>query len=193
MRGVAAHLDRRLCRADVARRLQAGARQWCSAGRSMRRPISTGSLPPSSSNAWTCLQAAHTWSGIEMALWDILGRKRDAPVYELLGYRRAYPKLPYASQLFGDTPAETLAGCRSARDKGYRAVKCGWGPFGRGSLDEDRDHLQAAREGLGARRHAADRCRPDLPRGCRGGSGAHHDAGRGRRDLAGGTVPRRRL
>ena len=38
------------------------------------------------------LQAQHTWSGIEMALWDILGRKRNAPVYELLGYRRAYPE-----------------------------------------------------------------------------------------------------
>ena len=56
------------------------------------------------------LQAAHTFSGIEMALWDLLGKKRNAPVYELLGYKKAYPKLPYASQLFGDTPAETLAG-----------------------------------------------------------------------------------
>lgn len=95
------------------------------------------------------LQAAHTFSGIEMALWDLLGRKQSAPVYELLGYSKAYPKLPYASQLFGDTPQETLAGCRSARDKGFRAVKCGWGPFGRGSLADDRDHLQAAREGIG--------------------------------------------
>ncbi len=95
------------------------------------------------------LQAAHTFSGIEMALWDILGRKLDAPVYELLGYKKAYPKLPYASQLFGDTPQETLQGCRSARDKGFRAVKCGWGPFGRGTVSDDRDHLLAAREGLG--------------------------------------------
>ncbi len=95
------------------------------------------------------LQAAHTWSGIEMALWDILGKKRGQPVYELLGYKRAYPKLPYASQLFGDTPAETLAGCRSALEEGFRAVKCGWGPFGRASLKDDRDHLQAAREGIG--------------------------------------------
>ena len=46
------------------------------------------------------LQAAHTFSGIEMALWDLLGRKREAPVYELLGYKKTYPKLPYASQLF---------------------------------------------------------------------------------------------
>ncbi|WP_119387745.1 mandelate racemase/muconate lactonizing enzyme family protein [Taklimakanibacter lacteus] len=95
------------------------------------------------------LQAAHTFSGIEMALWDLLGRRFDTPVYQLLGYKQAYPKLPYASQLFGDTPEETRAGCRAARDKGFRAVKCGWGPFGRGSLADDRDHLQAAREGLG--------------------------------------------
>lgn len=95
------------------------------------------------------LQASHTFSGIEMAMWDVLGRKRNAPVYELLGYKKSYPKLPYASQLFGDTPAETLAGCRSARERGFRAVKCGWGPFGRGSLKNDRDHLHAAREGLG--------------------------------------------
>ncbi len=95
------------------------------------------------------LQAAHTFSGIEMAIWDLLARKCDTPVYQLLGYKKAYPKLPYASQLFGETPAETLAGCRQAREKGFRAVKCGWGPFGRGSLAEDRNHLQAAREGLG--------------------------------------------
>lgn len=96
------------------------------------------------------LQAAHTFSGIEMALWDLLGEKRNAPVYELLGYRKAYPKLPYASQLFGATPQETLAGCRKARASGYRAVKCGWGPFGRGALEADREHLHAAREGIGA-------------------------------------------
>lgn len=95
------------------------------------------------------LQAAHTFSGIEMALWDLIGRKLGAPVYELLGYRQAYPKLPYASQLFGDTPEETRAGCNAARQAGFRAVKCGWGPFGRGSLSDDRDQLQAAREGLG--------------------------------------------
>ena len=64
------------------------------------------------------LQAAHTWSGIEMALWDLLGQGARAGL-RLLGYDKAYPKLPYASQLFGDTPAETLAGCRAARDKAF--------------------------------------------------------------------------
>ena len=101
---------------------------------------------------WNCmdlLQAAHTWSGIEIALWDLLGKKENVPVYKLLGYDKAYPKVPYASQLFGDTAQETLMLCKAARDAGYRAVKCGWGPFGRGTLKDDADHLQAAREGIG--------------------------------------------
>jgi len=102
---------------------------------------------------WNCmdlLQAAHTWSGIEIALWDLLGKKESAPVYKLLGYDKAYPKLPYASQLFGDTPQETFELCRGVRENNYRAVKCGWGPFGRGTVKDDADHLRAAREGIGA-------------------------------------------
>ena len=95
------------------------------------------------------LQAAHTFSGIEMALWDILGKAKGEPAYRLLGYPRAYPKTPYASQLFGDTPEETLRLCRAQREGGFAAVKCGWGPFGRGTLKADRDQLAAAREGIG--------------------------------------------
>jgi len=100
-------------------------------------------------NSMDLLQAAHTWSGVEIALWDLLGKKRGEPVYKLLGYQRAYPKMPYASQLFGDTAQQTLEFCRAARDAGYRAVKCGWGPFGRGSVKDDADHLVSAREGIG--------------------------------------------
>ncbi|HSE76103.1 MAG TPA: mandelate racemase/muconate lactonizing enzyme family protein [Dongiaceae bacterium] len=100
-------------------------------------------------NSMDLLQAAHTWSGVEIALWDLLGKQRGEPVYRLLGYERAYAKTPYASQLFGDSPQETLELCRAAKDAGFRAVKCGWGPFGRGSVKEDADQLAAAREGIG--------------------------------------------
>jgi L-alanine-DL-glutamate epimerase-like enolase superfamily enzyme len=95
------------------------------------------------------LQAAHTWSGIEMALWDLLGKVRGEPVWKLLGYARTEKKLPYASQLFGDTPQETLERAIKARSDGYRAAKFGWGPIGRGSEREDADQFNAAREGLG--------------------------------------------
>jgi L-alanine-DL-glutamate epimerase-like enolase superfamily enzyme len=100
-------------------------------------------------NSMDLLQAAHSWSGVEIALWDLLGKRRGEPVYKLLGYEKAYPKIPYASQLFGRTAEETRTLCRKAKEAGFRAVKCGWGPFGRGSLKDDRDQLQAAREGLG--------------------------------------------
>jgi len=100
-------------------------------------------------NSLDLLQADHTLSGIDIALWDALGHRLGEPVYRLLGYRQATPKLPYASQLFGNTPQETLHKARLVRALGYRAAKFGWGPFGRGALDADIDHVQAAREGLG--------------------------------------------
>ena len=64
------------------------------------------------------LQAPHTWSGIEMALWDLLGRARGEPVWKLLGYAQAHPKTPYASLLFGDTPQQTLERGRDAVRRG---------------------------------------------------------------------------
>lgn len=95
------------------------------------------------------LQTDHTLSGIDIAMWDLLGRKLDEPVYRLLGFPRAYPRTPYASRLFGDTPQETLEGARRAVREGYRAAKFGWGPYGKGSVAADDAHVRAAREGLG--------------------------------------------
>ncbi|MCR8725775.1 mandelate racemase/muconate lactonizing enzyme family protein [Frigidibacter sp. ROC022] len=99
------------------------------------------------------LQAAHTLSGIEMALWDLLGKARDEPVWKLLGYTRSEPKIPYASLLFGDTPAETLERARKARSEGFRAMKFGWGPIGTGTAAYDAEHFDAAREGGGEDSH----------------------------------------
>ncbi len=100
-------------------------------------------------NSLDLLQADHTLSGIDVALWDLLGKRHDEPVYRLLGYERAYPKLPYASVLFGDTPQQTLEKAQSNRQTGYRAFKFGWGPFGRGTVDQDVEQVVAAREGIG--------------------------------------------
>lgn len=94
------------------------------------------------------LQTNHTLSGVDIALWDLLGKRLGKPVYRLLGYDRACPKLAYASILFGDTPQTTLEKAQAARRAGYRAVKFGWGPFGRGSVEDDVEQLHAAREGL---------------------------------------------
>jgi len=100
-------------------------------------------------NSLDLLQAEHTLSGIDMALWDLLGKKLEQPVYKLLGYQNSFPKNPYASVLFGDTPQETLQKARNARAMGYQAGKFGWGPIGRSTVEADRDQFHAAREGLG--------------------------------------------
>src|SRR5215470_16804322 len=100
-------------------------------------------------NSLDLLQADHTFSGIEIALWDLLGHRLSEPVYRLLGAPKAFPKLPYASLLFGDTLAATLAKGRAMRARNFRAVKFGWGPFGQTTAADDRDQLAAAREGLG--------------------------------------------
>jgi L-alanine-DL-glutamate epimerase-like enolase superfamily enzyme len=95
------------------------------------------------------LQAPHTWSGVEIALWDLLGKVRSEPVWKILGYDESFRKLPYASQLFGETPALTFQQAFEARRQNFRAVKFGWGPIGRGELKTDLEHFEAAREGLG--------------------------------------------
>src|SRR5260221_6931574 len=100
-------------------------------------------------NSFDLLQSDHTLSGIDIALWDILGKKLNEPVYKLLGYKKSYPKLPYASQLFGNDPEETFRKAAKAKADGFKAVKFGWRPFGKKGLANDIAHLLAAREGVG--------------------------------------------
>ena len=100
-------------------------------------------------NSMDLLQAAHVLSGVEMALWDLLGKARGVPVWSLLGYKENLPKIPYASVLFGSTPHETHERGRVLRERGFRAVKFGWGGFGEGSPQDDGVQLHAARSGIG--------------------------------------------
>jgi len=87
-------------------------------------------------------------SGVEIALWDIVGKATGRPVYQLLGggFRKKFRA--YASILFGDTPAETERIGRELVQQGFRAVKFGWGPMGK-SEESDLAHVRAARQGLG--------------------------------------------
>src|SRR5438876_5685600 len=87
-------------------------------------------------------------SGIEIALWDIVGQATQRPVYQLLGGAFRKRLRAYASILFGDTPAETERIGRELVAQGYRAVKFGWGPMGQ-SEESDRAHVRAARRALG--------------------------------------------
>lgn len=99
------------------------------------------------------IQSDLTFSGIEIALWDLLGHAKEEPIYKLLGYKKAERKLPYASVLFGDTPEETMQKAKDMRARGFSAIKFGWGPYGRSSVEIDTAHVRAAREGIGADSH----------------------------------------
>ena len=99
-------------------------------------------------------QIQHAYSGAEIALWDVIGQQLDQPVYRLLAEmsgtsNTAYPKLPYASVLFGDTPEGTYHIAVGLRERGYRAAKFGWGPMGKFGEANDIALVRAAREGMG--------------------------------------------
>ena len=95
------------------------------------------------------LQSDLLISGIEIAMWDCLGRAKSEPIWRLLGYQKSYPKLPYASVLFGDTTQETKQKALAMKQAGFKAVKFGWGPFGTTTVQADAEHIFAARDGIG--------------------------------------------
>jgi L-alanine-DL-glutamate epimerase-like enolase superfamily enzyme len=94
-------------------------------------------------------QIHHAYSAADIALWDIVGKRRRLPVYALLGEGAPQPKLSYASVLFGDTPEETRDVAVRLRERGFRAAKFGWGPMGHYGADYDVALVRAAREGMG--------------------------------------------
>lgn len=90
----------------------------------------------------------HAMSGIDLALWDLKGKALGMPVWKLLGGGFATTLRPYASSLFGATPAETRDRARRFVDRGFTAVKFGWDPMGQ-SEALDVALVREARAGLG--------------------------------------------
>lgn len=90
----------------------------------------------------------HTISGIDIALWDILGQVTGQPVGRLLGGRYRDRVRPYASILM-DTPEVLTEHLHEAVAAGFRAIKIGWGPFGRVNAATDEAIVAAARNAIG--------------------------------------------
>lgn len=92
----------------------------------------------------------HVISGIDIALWDILGKATGLSVGQLLGGRFRDRVKPYCSLLM-EEPALMRDIVAEYRARGFRAFKIGWGPFGRrGDAKLDEAIVRAAREGIGA-------------------------------------------
>ena len=92
---------------------------------------------------------ARTACGVEIALWDLMGKAVDRPVWQLLGGKRRDSVLAYASGLFrpeGEDHVEALTEeAKKYRDMGFQAVKMkmGFGP------EYDERIVSAVREAIG--------------------------------------------
>ena len=126
------------CSAASARRIgaRAGARQREAAAEHVlagaRRPVE------------------HAISGIDIALWDLMGKALGQPVSRLLGGNYRDRIKPYGSILFDEPDAACARSCYEQTARGFRAIKMGWRPFGRVSRQFDELLVRTARDTVGA-------------------------------------------
>jgi len=87
-------------------------------------------------------------AAVDMALWDLKGKRYGEPIYRLLGGRHHDRFRAYASILFGRDGAETREIGKKWVNAGYTAVKFGWEPMGQTEA-LDCELVRGAREGVG--------------------------------------------
>lgn len=87
-------------------------------------------------------------SGADIALWDIAGKAFQQPVHKLLGARYRDGVTAYASTLFRPTPDGMREAVNDYVERGFRAIKFGWGVFGY-DLALDVALVRAARQEAG--------------------------------------------
>jgi L-alanine-DL-glutamate epimerase-like enolase superfamily enzyme len=72
----------------------------------------------------------HVMSGIDMAIWDIMGKATGKPVHKLLGGSYVERVRSYASALMPHNHEEVRRMVEKYIALGYTAIKLGWGPLG---------------------------------------------------------------
>ncbi len=92
---------------------------------------------------WPAAPAAR--AAVDMALWDLLGKRRGVPVVDLLG--RAHAALPTSVTLGIQSQEDALAAASEHVGRGFRALKI---KLGR-DVDEDIERLCRLREAVGPR------------------------------------------
>ncbi len=92
-------------------------------------------------------------SGIEQALWDILGKSLGVPVYQLLG-GAVRDRIRMYAHVGGSTPEEAYRSARQAVEKGFTMVKTGINGKARmleppSFIEEQAERIEAIREAIG--------------------------------------------
>lgn len=90
----------------------------------------------------------HAISGIDIALWDLMGKACQQPVSRLLGGNYRSTIKPYGSILF-DEPEALTRTLVSVVQRGFKAIKLGWRPFGRRDRKFDELLIRTARAAVG--------------------------------------------
>lgn len=90
----------------------------------------------------------HAMSGVDMALWDILGKATGKPVHKMLGGSFCHQVRPYASMLMPETEQEVRELVRHYAEQGFTAMKFGYGPLGK-NVARDVRLAAAAKEEAG--------------------------------------------
>ena len=90
----------------------------------------------------------HAMSGIDMAIWDAVGKKLGLPVSKLLGGTFRNRVQAYCSVLMPDSEAEIERLVNEHMVKGYQGLKFGWGALGQ-SYERDIHLVKTARKYLG--------------------------------------------
>ena len=95
--------------------------------------------------------ALHAMSGVDIAIWDLIGQAAGRPIWQMLGGAYRDRVRVYASMLMPERPEEIAPLVTPLLQRGFTAVKFGWGPLGR---DEglDVELIAAARAAIGPER-----------------------------------------
>ena len=91
-------------------------------------------------------------SAVDIALWDLLGKCAEQPVYRLLGGRTKSRIPVYASRLYSVPLNDLAAEAKRYKDEGYQAMKLrfGWGPAdGAAGMQRNVQLVRTVREAVG--------------------------------------------
>lgn len=86
-----------------------------------------------------------TKAAMEMALWDLLGKKENRPVYDLLGGAKNTLQIPIKFSIGLREPEETATIAAQKVAEGFTAIKIKVGPDSR----KDLDRVRAVRQAIG--------------------------------------------
>ena len=91
-------------------------------------------------------------SALDIALWDLLGKSANQPVFRLLGGRTKARIPVYASRLYATGLGQLAAEAKRYKDEGYQAMKLrfGWGPAdGARGMQRNIELVRTVRETIG--------------------------------------------